>query len=68
LTGKSAIVTSAARGIGRAIAVALANAGADIMGLDIAAIVSSAVIYPASSEEELTETRRLVEAENRRFW
>ena len=52
----------AARGIGRAIAVALANAGADIMGLDIAAIVSSAVIHPAASEEEQTETRRLVEA------
>src|SRR5882757_9259305 len=40
LQGKSAIVTGAARGIGRAIAVALANAGADIMGIDICAAAS----------------------------
>jgi NAD(P)-dependent dehydrogenase (short-subunit alcohol dehydrogenase family) len=45
----------------------LAKAGADIMGLDIAGVVSSAVIYPAASEEELNETGLLVKAENRRF-
>jgi NAD(P)-dependent dehydrogenase (short-subunit alcohol dehydrogenase family) len=67
LNGKSAIVTGAARGIGRAIAVALASAGADIMGVDIAGLVSPEVIYPAAYAEELNETGRLVEAEKRRF-
>src|SRR5579883_356589 len=58
LTGKSAIVTGCARGIGRAIAVALAAEGADIMGIDIAGPVSSEVIYPAATEKDLEETQR----------
>jgi hypothetical protein len=49
LEGKSAIVTGAARGIGRAIAVALAHAGADVMGIDIAGVASPEVIYAAAS-------------------
>jgi NAD(P)-dependent dehydrogenase (short-subunit alcohol dehydrogenase family) len=36
LVGKIALVTGAARGIGRASAVALARAGADIIGLTYA--------------------------------
>jgi len=43
LQGKIAIVTGAARGIGRATALALAREGADIVGIDICAPV-----YPAS--------------------
>jgi NAD(P)-dependent dehydrogenase (short-subunit alcohol dehydrogenase family) len=67
LEGKSAIVTGAARGIGRAIAVALAHAGADVMGIDIAGVASPEVIYAAASLEELEETGRLVKAQKRRF-
>ena len=39
LKGKVAVVTGAARGIGRATAVALAREGADVLGLDICATV-----------------------------
>jgi NAD(P)-dependent dehydrogenase (short-subunit alcohol dehydrogenase family) len=67
LTGKSAIVTGAARGIGRSICVALAKAGADVMGIDIAATVSTVVPYPAATPTDLKETARLVKAENRKF-
>lgn len=67
LQGKSAIVTGAARGIGRAIAVALANAGADIMGIDICAAASPGVIYPPATQADLDETGRLVQAEKRKF-
>jgi hypothetical protein len=36
LRGKAAIITGAARGIGRATAVAFARESADVMGIDIA--------------------------------
>jgi NAD(P)-dependent dehydrogenase (short-subunit alcohol dehydrogenase family) len=67
LNGKSAIVTGAARGIGRAIAVALANAGADVMGIDIAGPVSPVCAITPATPEELEETGRLVTAEKRKW-
>jgi SDR family mycofactocin-dependent oxidoreductase len=67
LQGKSALVTGAARGIGRAIAVALAAAGADIMGLDICAAAAPNLVYPPATPDDLAETGKLVEAQKRRW-
>ncbi len=53
LAGKAAVVTGASRGLGRAIAVALAEAGAD-------------VALAARSKHDLEETARLVERAGRR--
>ena len=61
LSGKVAVVTGAARGIGRASAVALARAGASIVGIDIAGPASTHVDFAAASAEDLSETGRLVE-------
>ena len=67
LQGKTAVITGAARGIGRAIAVAYAREGAAIMGIDKAAEVSPTTKYPVATPTDLAETQRLVEAEGGRF-
>jgi NAD(P)-dependent dehydrogenase (short-subunit alcohol dehydrogenase family) len=67
LGGRIAVVTGAARGIGRAAAAALAAAGADVAGIDIAAAVSSILDYAAADAEDLAETGRLVEQHGRRW-
>ena len=67
LAGKSAFVTGAARGIGRAIAVALAAAGADVMGLDICGVAAPNLVYPPATADELDQTGKLVEAQKRRW-
>jgi NAD(P)-dependent dehydrogenase (short-subunit alcohol dehydrogenase family) len=56
LDGKIAVVTGAARGIGRASALALAQAGADVVGIDIAAEVSPIDTFAPASPAELAET------------
>ena len=62
LQGKVAIVTGAARAIGRACAVALAKEGADVVVMDIANPDAFPYLnYPMASMEDLAETKRLVE-------
>jgi SDR family mycofactocin-dependent oxidoreductase len=67
LRGKVAVVTGAARGIGRATAVAFAREGADIVGIDICAPVDPRSGVEAANPEDLSETGRLVEATGRRW-
>jgi NAD(P)-dependent dehydrogenase (short-subunit alcohol dehydrogenase family) len=67
LAGKAAIVTGAARGIGRAVAVAFAREGADVMGIDIAGPVSATLEVVPATRDELAETGRSVVAAGRRW-
>ena len=67
LTGWITVVTGAARGIGRAAAVALAGAGADVTGIDIAARVSPILDFKPATVEDLTHTGELVKATGGRW-
>jgi (+)-trans-carveol dehydrogenase len=60
-----AFITGAGRGQGRSHAVRLAEEGADIVAVDIAAPISS-VAYPLATPEELGETVDMIKALDRR--
>lgn len=61
LEGKVAFITGAARGQGRSHAVVLAEAGADIIAVDLCEQIES-VPYPLATSEDLKETVAAVEA------
>ncbi len=65
VAGRVALITGAARGQGRAHAVALAAEGADVVALDICADIASAP-YPLAAPADLAETVALVEQHDRR--
>src|SRR5438067_1355578 len=60
LNGKVALVTGAARGLGRAIAVALARAGCEVAVSDIARSADGATPYALASTDDLDATARAV--------
>jgi NAD(P)-dependent dehydrogenase (short-subunit alcohol dehydrogenase family) len=66
LQGKVAVVTGAARGIGRAIAVEMAANGADVVVIDIAGQVSPASNAVPATPEELNETVKMIKTFGRR--
>jgi len=67
LEGKIAVVTGAARGIGRATAVAFARAGAHVVGIDICEAVYPKSGVKPSMIDELNETGQQVKAEGQRW-
>jgi NAD(P)-dependent dehydrogenase (short-subunit alcohol dehydrogenase family) len=66
LKDKVAVITGAARGIGRAIAVEMAANGAEIVAIDICGPVSPASNAQPATRAELDETVRQVKAHGRR--
>jgi NAD(P)-dependent dehydrogenase (short-subunit alcohol dehydrogenase family) len=67
LEGKIAVITGAARGIGRATAIAFAREGAFVVGIDICEPVCPKSGVKPSTIEDLNETGRQVVAEGRRW-
>lgn len=61
LEGKTAFITGAARGQGRAYAVRLATDGANVIAVDLCGQIKS-VPYPLGSADDLAHTVRLVES------
>ncbi len=66
LAGKTAFITGGARGIGQAVAIAMAEAGANIAVYDVLADFDG-FPNPMANAEDLTRTREGVEATGRRF-
>ena len=62
LKGRVAVVTGAARGIGRAAVVALARSGANVAGIDICGVVDPRSGVTPATQADLDETGRLVQA------
>jgi (+)-trans-carveol dehydrogenase len=65
LDGKVAVISGAARGMGRSHAVTLAREGASIVAFDICEALPT-VLTPGATEADLQETARLVEAHGQR--
>jgi NAD(P)-dependent dehydrogenase (short-subunit alcohol dehydrogenase family) len=67
LNGKIAVVTGAARGIGRAVAEAFAKEGADVVGIDACRRLTAIQHYDIPDEHDLRQTSELVTSHGRRW-
>ena len=67
LQGKIAVITGAARGIGRETAIAFANEGADIVGIDICSPICESFGVKPSTPEDLNKTGEMVKATHQRW-
>ncbi len=67
LTGRTAFITGAARGQGRAHALKLASEGADIIAVDLCDQIAS-VPYPMATPDDLAATVKLVEETGARIF
>ena len=65
LEGKVVVVSGAARGQGRAIAVRFAEEGADVVALDVCADMPTTA-YPGARPEDLAGTGAMIKALDRR--
>src|ERR1700712_741754 len=66
LEGRVAFITGAARGQGRAHAIAMASEGADIIAVDICRQIESNP-YPLATADDLADTERAVKELGRRI-
>jgi SDR family mycofactocin-dependent oxidoreductase len=66
LESKVALITGAARGMGRAHAVRMAGEGADIIAVDIAGPLPPCIAYDHATKSDLDETVSLVSSTGRR--
>ena len=67
LSGKVAVVTGAARGIGRCIAADFAANGADVIGIDLNERASDITEFAPAKPDDLEQTGELVRANGRRW-
>ncbi|HEY0776838.1 MAG TPA: SDR family oxidoreductase [Gemmatirosa sp.] len=67
LAGKIAVITGAARGIGRATAVAFAREGADVVGIDLAHRASPTTDFEQPTPDDLARTGELVQGAGGRW-